>query len=87
MAKSRPFLFRLNLILISIIVFCDFFQGTIKGHNGGDLLARSNYSYQKRQKELARKKKKELKRQNKINKKETQTQQEETLPENEGDIA
>jgi len=32
-------------------------------------LARSNYSFNKRQKELARKKKKEQKRQNKLDKK------------------
>ena len=34
----------------------------------GDKLARSNYQYKKRQKELARKKKKEQKRQLKFNK-------------------
>ncbi len=32
-------------------------------------MARSNYSFQKRQKELERKRKKELKRQNRMNKK------------------
>jgi len=35
---------------------------------GGDKLARSNYQFNKRQKELARKKKKEEKRQLKLNK-------------------
>jgi hypothetical protein len=35
---------------------------------GGNKLARSNYSFNKRQKELARKKKKEEKRQRKLNK-------------------
>ncbi len=35
---------------------------------GGDKLARSNYQFNKRQKELARKKKKEQKRQRKLDK-------------------
>jgi len=35
---------------------------------GGNPLAKSNYSFQKRQKELARKKKKEQKRQRKLEK-------------------
>ena len=39
----------------------------------GNPLARSNYSFQKRQKELARKKKKEEKRQRKLAKKELKT--------------
>ena len=36
---------------------------------GGNKLARSNYQFNKRQKELARKKKKEQKRQDKLDKK------------------
>jgi len=39
-------------------------------------LGRDNYSYQKRQKELAKKKKKEEKKQNKLNKKEIQNKSE-----------
>ncbi len=35
---------------------------------GGDKLARSNYQFKKRQKELARKKKKDQKRQRKLDK-------------------
>jgi len=39
------------------------------------MLARDNYSYQKRQKELAKKKKKEEKRQRKLNKENTQAKE------------
>jgi hypothetical protein len=39
-----------------------------RNHQGGGPLARSNYSFKKRQKELARKKKKEEKRKNKLEK-------------------
>jgi hypothetical protein len=38
----------------------------------GEMLAKNNYSFQKRQKELAKKKKKEAKMQNKLNKKNIQ---------------
>lgn len=40
-------------------------------------MAKSNYSFQKRQKELKRMKKKELKRQSKIDKKSSETQENE----------
>ncbi len=41
----------------------------VKNHDqGGNTLARSNYSFKKRQKELARKKKQEQKRQRKLEK-------------------
>jgi len=39
------------------------------------MLAKDNYSYQKRQKELAKKKKKEEKRQRKLNKENTQVKE------------
>ena len=47
---------------------------------GGNKLARSNYQFNKRQKELARKKKKEQKRQRKIDQKtdESEIQQDQT---------
>jgi uncharacterized protein (DUF3084 family) len=48
-----------------------------KYSQGGDKLARSNYQFHKRQKELARKKKKEQKRQNKIDKKNSQSEESE----------
>jgi hypothetical protein len=48
-------------------------------------LARSNYSFNKRQKELARKKKKEQKRQNKIDKKAPQSEADESQIQNEGE--
>ena len=57
-----------------IFVYEDFQHGPIdyyhypKNSQGENKLARSNYQFKKRQKELARKKKKELKRQRKQNK-------------------
>ena len=46
-----------------------FLVAIIKNNSqGGDKLARSNYQFNKRQKELARKKKKEQKRQRKLDK-------------------
>ena len=42
---------------------------------GGNKLARSNYQFNKRQKELARKKKKEQKRQSKLDKKAMQSEE------------
>jgi hypothetical protein len=45
-----------------------------KHSQGGGKLARSNYQFNKRQKELSRKKKQEQKRQNKIDKKNTQSE-------------
>jgi len=42
---------------------------------GGNKLARSNYQFNKRQKELARKKKKEQKRQRKLDKKTVQPEE------------
>jgi hypothetical protein len=50
-----------------------------KYSQGGDKLARSNFQFKKRQKELARKKKQEQKRQNKIDKKNTQSEDSEAL--------
>jgi hypothetical protein len=48
-----------------------------KHSQGGDRLARSNYQFKKRQKELAKKKKQEQKRQNKVDKKNTQSEADE----------
>jgi len=45
-----------------------FFSQPADDRQGGNNLARSNYSFQKRQKELARKKKKEEKRKRKLEK-------------------
>jgi hypothetical protein len=45
-----------------------FFEIIQLNYPGGNRLARSNYSFIKRQKELAKKKKKEQKRQRKLNK-------------------
>jgi hypothetical protein len=45
-----------------------FFEIAKNNYQGGNKLARSNYSFKKRQKELARKKKKEQKRQRKLDK-------------------
>ena len=47
---------------------------------GGDELARSNYSFQKRQKELTRKKKKEKKIQRKLDKNTIKTEENPDLP-------
>jgi len=48
-------------------------------------MARSNYSFQKRQKELERKKKKELKRQNRMNKKTNATDEDTPSEQDEGE--
>ncbi len=48
-------------------------------------MARSNYNFKKRQKELARKKKKELKRQRKLEKKAIDSEENPEQPENEGE--
>jgi hypothetical protein len=47
-------------------------------------LARTNYSYEKRQKELAKKKKKEEKRLRKLEKKNPPVAESEDIPEQEG---
>lgn len=47
-------------------------------------MARSNYQYNKRQKELAKKKKKELKRQNKLDKKALESEENQTQSPDEG---
>jgi phage protein D len=52
-----------------------FFFANINSNYGGHNLARSNYKFQKRQKELARKKKKEEKRQRKQNSSDTFTEE------------
>ena len=46
----------------------------------GDSMAKPNYNYQKRQRELAKKKKKEEKRKNKLEKKAQQSAEEATAP-------
>jgi hypothetical protein len=51
--------------------------------HGGDKLARSNYQFNKRQKELARKKKKEEKRQLKLNKNTLKSEDNENQPQDE----
>jgi len=48
-------------------------------------LARSNYSFNKRQKELARKKKKEQKRQRKLDKNTIESEENPNSPQNEGE--
>ena len=52
---------------------------------GGNKLARSNYSFKKRQKELARKKKKEQKRQRKLDKNAINSEENPNQPQNEGE--
>jgi hypothetical protein len=52
---------------------------------GGNKLARSNYSFQKRQKELARKKKKEQKRQRKLDKNTINSEENPKQSQNEGE--
>jgi len=49
-------------------------------------LARSNYSFNKRQKELARKKKKEQKRQRKLDKNTIKSEEDPNQSQNEGEI-
>jgi hypothetical protein len=62
------------------------YQGVITNQEPGRyILAKSNYSFQKRQKELKRKKKKELKRQSKIEKKPSETQDNEAPVQGDGD--
>ena len=48
-------------------------------------MARSNYSFNKRQKELARKKKKEQKRQRKLDKDTINSEEDPNQPQNEGE--
>ena len=52
---------------------------------GGNKLARSNYSFNKRQKELARKKKKEQKRQRKLDKDTIKSEEDPNQSQNEGE--
>jgi hypothetical protein len=52
---------------------------------GGNKLARSNYSFNKRQKELARKKKKEEKRQRKLDKNTLKSEENPNQSQNEGE--
>lgn len=72
-------MFRLNLCMPDLLlsdlkpqkspVQTFFLFAIIKNNSqGGDKLARSNYQFNKRQKELARKKKKDQKRQHKLDK-------------------
>ena len=56
-----------------------------KNSQGGNKLARSNYSFNKRQKELARKKKKEQKKQRKLDKKTIESEENPNLSQNEGE--
>jgi hypothetical protein len=55
----------LETICPKVFFSCRYYQGNSQG---GEKLARSNYKFEKRQKELAKKKKKEEKRQLKIEK-------------------
>jgi hypothetical protein len=57
--------------------FSDFF---INANPGGSQLARSNYQFKKRQKELARKKKKAEKRKNKLEKNTTPSEENQDQP-------
>jgi hypothetical protein len=52
---------------------------------GGNKLARSNYQFNKRQKELARKKKKEQKRQRKLDKNNINSEENPNQSQNEGE--
>ena len=52
---------------------------------GGNKLARSNYQFNKRQKELARKKKKEQKRQRKLDEKAIKSEEDPNESQNEGE--
>ena len=52
---------------------------------GGNKLVRSNYQFNKRQKELARKKKKELKRQRKLDKNTIKSEENPNQSQNEGE--
>ncbi|MBR9683696.1 hypothetical protein GOV03_04110 [Candidatus Woesearchaeota archaeon] len=52
---------------------------------GGNKLARSNYQFKKRQKELARKKKKEQKRQRKLDKNTIKSEENPNQSQNEGE--
>ena len=52
---------------------------------GGNKLARSNYQFNKRQKELARKKKKEQKRQRKLDKNTIKSEENPNQSQNEGE--
>jgi hypothetical protein len=52
---------------------------------GGNKLARSNYQFNKRQKELAKKKKKEQKRQRKLDKNSIKSEENPNLPQDEGE--
>jgi hypothetical protein len=56
-----------------------------KNSRGGNKLARSNYQFNKRQKELARKKKKEEKRQRKLDKKIIKAEENPNPSQNEGE--
>jgi len=63
-----------------------FFVVIIKNNNqGGNKLARSNYQFNKRQKELARKKKKEQKRQRKLDKNTIKSEENPNQSQNEGE--
>jgi hypothetical protein len=54
-----------------------------KSNQGGNPLARSNYQFNKRQKEIARKKKKEEKRQLKLEKTALKSEENQSPPQNE----
>jgi hypothetical protein len=59
---------------------------TIKNNGqGGNKLARSNYQFNKRQKELVKKKKKEQKRQRKLDKNTIKSEENPNLSQNEGE--
>ncbi len=63
-----------------------FFAVIIKNNSqGGNKLARSNYNFKKRQKELARKKKQEEKRQRKLDKKTIKIEENPDQSQNEGE--
>jgi hypothetical protein len=65
---------------------CPFLVVIIKNNSqGGNKLARSNYQFNKRQKELARKKKKEQKRQRKLDKNTIKSEDNLNQSQNEGE--
>jgi hypothetical protein len=65
---------------------CPFLVVIIKNNSqGGNKLARSNYQFNKRQKELARKKKKEQKRQRKLDKNTIKSEENPNQSQNEGE--
>ncbi len=69
-----------DLTFGGVFFFVIMFLPRIYTTNRKNALARTNYSYEKRQKELAKKKKKEEKKQRKLEKQKVSTEEKEDLP-------